>query len=69
MPSTETVVRPKEAAKLIGVGLSTIRKMAKNGVLPPPLKLTGDGPRAAVGWRRSTIEQWLNDRETAALAK
>lgn len=48
-------MRPKAAADFLQIGLSTLWKWAKEGKVPPPVKMGG---RCTV-WRRADLEAYL----------
>ena len=48
-------LRPKDAAKFLQIGLTTLWTWAKAGRIPQPIKI---GPRATV-WRRADLEKFL----------
>jgi predicted DNA-binding transcriptional regulator AlpA len=50
-----------EAAKLLGTTRGNAWKWVRAGLLPQPIKLT---PRRC-GWRKSTLEQFIAEREKA----
>ncbi|WP_010444314.1 helix-turn-helix transcriptional regulator [Vibrio rotiferianus] len=53
------ILTKKEVALLIGKSTSTVGRMVKDGRLPAPLKTQRDRNG---GWTKSTIMQWLHDR-------
>lgn len=57
----DRVLRFPEVITVTGFKRSTIYKKIARGQFPAPF---GIGDRA-VGWRRSTIEKWLEEREAA----
>lgn len=57
----DRVVRFKEVTAITGFARPTIYKKIARGQFPAPFNI-GD---RAVGWRRSTIERWLEEREAA----
>lgn len=59
MTDFDPLVPPAEAARLLGTHRVTIHRWVKQGILPPPLRIT---PRK-IGWRQSTIENLLTSRE------
>lgn len=61
----ERIARMPEVEQAIGVHRATIRRWVREGTFPPPLRL-GVGRRAAVGWKISAVDAWLEDREAAA---
>lgn len=60
-PDFDPLVSPTEAARLLGTHRVTIWRWCRPGVaiLPPPIRITSH----KVGWRLSTIEKVLTDRE------
>jgi len=57
----DRVVRFKEVTVITGFARPTIYKKIARGEFPAPFNI-GD---RAVGWRRSTIEKWLDGRQAA----
>jgi predicted DNA-binding transcriptional regulator AlpA len=57
--NTSEFIRPAELAKMLSVSISTIYRMTPE--LPPKFKLSKNGN--AVGWLRSDIMTFLNDRK------
>jgi predicted DNA-binding transcriptional regulator AlpA len=43
----------------LGVNPWTIDNWRKSGKIPQPIRLSSK----IIGWRASTVRQWLNDRE------
>jgi len=58
----DRVLLPAVVVDLLGLSRGTIWRMVRRGEFPPPLQLS---PRR-IGWRRSTVERWLAEREAAA---
>lgn len=52
-------LRPKDAAAFLQIGLSTLWAWAKQGKVPPPVKMGG---RCTV-WRRADLESYLGLQE------
>ena len=52
------VLRPREAARYVGLSRPTIDRWRKAGKFPKALQL---GPQA-IGWRRSDLDKWLDER-------
>ncbi len=46
---------------MLGVAKVTLWRWSRDGLLPPPVRL---GP-GSIGWRVSTLELWLREREAA----
>jgi len=55
--SEDRLLKVSELAKFLGVAPSTIYRWLDNGKLPQPYEI-GD---AAVRWRMSEINQWLEE--------
>lgn len=53
-----SIIRPNKLAELLSISIPTLYRMINNGELPPKIKI---GKRA-VGWRRSQIEEWMEER-------
>jgi predicted DNA-binding transcriptional regulator AlpA len=58
----DPIVGTDQAAKATNVSPTHLRRLAKAGKFPPPLKI-GD---RKFGWRLSTIARHIASRETAA---
>lgn len=58
------IIRLKELVKTVGISRSTIYEMLKpsskryDSSFPTPVKLS----KSAIGWRRSDIEKWLQNK-------
>lgn len=52
------VLRPRGAARYVGVSRPTIDRWRKAGKFPKALQLGVQ----SIGWRRSDLDEWLNDR-------
>lgn len=61
-PAPDQVLSKAAVAALIGVSPSSIDRWCRSGGFPPKLRL---GP-GRVGWRKTAVEAWLAERETAA---
>ena len=60
--TADRVVRPREVRELLGnISKSTLWRWIAKGQFPRPMKL---GERA-VGWRQSTLNEWLDSRPAA----
>lgn len=66
MSDFDPLIPTAKAAKMVGVSRETLWRWAKpeRGILPPPIKITAK----TAGWRLSTLEALLHDREKAAAA-
>ena len=49
-------------ADRIGVRVGTIQRYSRDGRLPAPDVLVGDGPRAVRGWSEATVDAWQEAR-------
>lgn len=58
----DRILRPAEVRKVLAVGRSTLHAMVRRGDFPRALRITNH----AVGWRLSTVEAWLAEREQDA---
>ena len=54
----------RDVADALGVSERSVWRWSAGSVLPPPVRVG-----RSVRWSRKTIEQWLADRETEALAE
>lgn len=48
------LLRVKDVERELGISRTTIWRLVKAGVFPPPLRITSK----AIAWRRSDIEAW-----------
>lgn len=48
------LVKDREAAEMLSLGVSTFRKYVAEGLLPQPVKIGG-----SVRWRISEIAEWI----------
>ena len=55
----DPILRPREAARYLSIGNSSLYRLVESGDLPRPIKLT----RQSSGWRLSTLEAFLAKRE------
>ncbi len=56
------ILRPRDVCELINIAHSTLYLKIANGDFPKPFKLSKNPSKnGAVGWKRSTIEQWLEE--------
>lgn len=56
----KTIIRPKRAAQIVGVDLSTLYDWARKGKFPKPFKIGGPGSRAS-GWFEDDIIRHLEN--------
>ncbi|UQE74698.1 helix-turn-helix domain-containing protein [Gordonia sp. PP30] len=61
MTETDSLLSTLSAAAYIGMTPGTLRAWRKQGTGPAYVK-TGDDDRAAVRYRRSDLDRWLDDR-------
>lgn len=62
---SEKMLRAKDAAAFLGIGVSTLWKWVKDGRLPKGISL---GPRCTV-WRQSELGSFVADREGESRTK
>lgn len=55
----EQLLTREEVAALLRVHVRTLRRMALEGVIPPPIRI---GERV-IRWRRETLTTWLNAKD------
>jgi len=55
----DPILRPREAAKYLGIGKSSLYRLIESGDLPRPIKLT----KQSSGWRLSTLDAFIADRQ------
>lgn len=55
----QQIIREKEIIRIVGLSRTTIWRKEKSGTFPRRVKLGPDG--RAVGWLRSSIEEWLQN--------
>jgi len=58
----DPVLTLKEVTATVLYSRSQIYRMVRAGAFPAPIRL---GP-ARIGWRRSSVARWLNQREDSA---
>ena len=58
------ILRTADVIAATGLSRTTLWRRVKAGDFPPPIRLGGPESRA-VGWRRSEIETWINNRPAA----
>lgn len=49
-------------AERAGIRMGTIQRYSREGRLPEPDVLVGEGPRAVRGWSVQTVDAWLAAR-------
>ena len=63
-PPVDRIARPAEARQILGVSAATLWRMQKRRELPRAMRIS----RGAVGWKLSTLERFINEREREAAA-
>jgi prophage regulatory protein len=58
---TADIIRPAHVKAATGLSTVTIWRLRRRGLFPNPIQLSP----GAVGWKRSTIEAWLGERQQA----
>ncbi|MCL4839245.1 MAG: AlpA family phage regulatory protein [Thermoanaerobaculia bacterium] len=61
-PSPDAFLRPRAAAAHLGIGRSTVYRMVAAGLIPPPARISA----RAVGWKASTLDRAILDRNRSA---
>lgn len=64
MPATTTtdrILSPADVCKMLGITRSSLSRWRAEGEFPKPIRI---GPNR-VGWRSSTISDWLDSRPEA----
>lgn len=54
---TTELMKAREVAALLGFGVATIWRYAKDGSIPSPIRIAG-----TTRWRRSEILAWLDEQ-------
>lgn len=54
----DSILRLRDVLRICGASRSSIYLWVSAGIFPPPIKI---GARA-VGWRRSAVQKWLDER-------
>ena len=54
--NTSVLLTVKEVAEMLGLSERTVYRLADSGTMPRPVKLG-----AAVRWRRSELEEWIEE--------
>ena len=60
----QRMVRPAEAAKILSLSVSTLRRLELRGEFPPRIVLGAN----SVGWRLADILAWMASRPTVGRA-
>lgn len=61
----DVILRRNDVLKIVGIGKSTLYRRIAAGEFPPPVRLGGPGT-SAVGWKLSTVKQWIEERQATA---
>jgi prophage regulatory protein len=61
MIENNKLLRPAQLAAKLGINTTTLWRWRKNDQIPAPIKLSN----RLIGWRESTIEEWLSDKENS----
>lgn len=60
------ILRPRDVCELLSIAHSTLYLKIANGDFPKPFKLSKSSSKnSAVGWKRATVLQWLDECELA----
>lgn len=59
MITGQLVYRRKDAAKQVGLSVTTIEGLYRAGKFPRPVRLT----EKAVGWKHDDLKAWVDSRE------
>ena len=59
------LIREPQVVAATGYSRATIRRLAKAGQFPLPVKL-GPGPSGAIAWREHEVLDWVNSRVTGS---
>jgi prophage regulatory protein len=60
--TADRILREREVEEQTGLSRTTRWRLIKAGQFPQPLRLTS----TAVGWKQSSITEWIASRESAA---
>ena len=55
------LTRQQLATRFLNCDPNTVERMAADGRIPAPINLGAAGEKHMLRWRRSDIEQWLED--------
>ena len=61
LPADDTMLRTREVLRLMGVSLSTLKRMVVEGRFPKPLRLSSH----RIGWPAREVKTWLDAAEDA----
>ena len=54
----DSVICPKQVAKMLSISVTTLWRLRRAGVFPPAIKLSAH----RIGWRESEIQAYLDRR-------
>ena len=57
----DPILSRKAVAQHLGVSIATLFRLCRDGRLPKPIRISTN----RVGWKRSTIERFIAEREAA----
>ncbi len=58
----QLILRPRDVCVLLGIARSTLYLKIAEGDFPKPIQLSKNPSKnCAVGWKRVTIDQWLEE--------
>jgi len=63
--SNHTLVRPKEAAAMLGISRKHLYALAARADFPERIRISG----RVVGWRVSDLEQWITSKSAPLSAQ
>ncbi|MGQ3486874.1 helix-turn-helix transcriptional regulator [Roseovarius pacificus] len=58
--NTPDLIKDRETAEMLNIGVSTLWRYSKEGKIPAPIKIG-----YLTRWRRADIERWLAEQEAA----
>ena len=61
LPPDDTMLRAKDAVRLMGLSLSTLKRMVLDGRFPKPMRLSP----CRIGWPARDVKAWLDAAEDA----
>ena len=59
----DAILRRPVVEQATGLTTSALYRLVKLGDFPQPVQIT----KGAVGWRQSTVREWIEDRPTAPM--
>ena len=58
---SEKILRIQEVSDRVGLSVSTVKRLVRDGIMPLPVQLS----ERALGWHESSIDAWVKDRPVA----